>query len=188
MRDANPALGEYAFDRFVVQPAHRQLLVDGQPARLGARAFDLLLALVERRDRLVSKNELLDLVWPNQIVEENNLQVQISALRKLLGRTAIATIPGRGYRFTAGLGAAAKKEMAAAPPANGNEPRERLPLIGRGDLLRALLSLVEPHPLVAADAAFDHAKASISVYGVPRAAGMAPPLLIVVVTPPRSLP
>ena len=52
---------------------------------LGARAFDLLLALVERRDRLVTKHELLDVVWPGLVVEENNLQVQVSALRKLLG-------------------------------------------------------------------------------------------------------
>ena len=58
----------------------------------------MLLALVERRDRVVPKNELLDLVWPKLVVEENNLQVQV-ALRKLLGPHAIATIPGRGYRF-----------------------------------------------------------------------------------------
>ena len=75
-------------------------MVGGHPAPLGARAFDLLLALVERRDRTVTKNELLDLVWPGLVVEENNLQVQISTLRKVLGQDAIATIPGQGYRFT----------------------------------------------------------------------------------------
>ncbi len=90
----------YRFGRFELNPATRQLLVDDQPAPLGARAFDVLLALIERRDRLVTKNELLDLVWPGVVVEENNLQVQISALRKILGTDAIATIPGRGYRFT----------------------------------------------------------------------------------------
>lgn len=73
---------------------------DGQPLALGARAFDVLLALVERRERLVTKDELLELAWPGVVVEENNLQVQISALRKLLGPQSIATIPGRGYRFT----------------------------------------------------------------------------------------
>ena len=67
---------------------------------MGARAFDLQLALVERRDRTVAKNELLDVVWPGLVVEENNLQVQISNLRKLLGAAAITTVPGRGYRFT----------------------------------------------------------------------------------------
>ncbi|MBK7794733.1 MAG: winged helix-turn-helix domain-containing protein [Betaproteobacteria bacterium] len=90
----------YQFGRFQLRPTTRQLLVDEQPATLGARAFDLLLALIERRDRLVTKNELLELVWPGLVVEENNLQVQVSALRKLLGPDAIATVAGRGYRFT----------------------------------------------------------------------------------------
>ena len=81
------------FGRAEVRPSERQLLVDGRPVGLGARAFDVLLALVERRDRIVGKNELLDSVWPGLVVEENNLQVQISSLRKALGPQAIATIP-----------------------------------------------------------------------------------------------
>ena len=89
------------------------MLVDGQPSPLGARAFDLLLALVERRDRTVTKNELLDLVWPGLVVEENNLQVQISTLRKVLGQNAIATIPGQGYRFTL---PPADAEASSVPP------------------------------------------------------------------------
>src|SRR5258706_2997242 len=89
-----------------VRPSERELLVDGQPVAVGARAFDLLLALIERRERIVSKSELLDLVWPGLVVEENNLQVHVSALRKLLGPAVIATVPGRGYRFTALLGGA----------------------------------------------------------------------------------
>ena len=80
---------QYLFGRFALRPAQRQLLIDGQPAVLGARAFDVLLALVENRERLVSKNELLDFVWPGLVVEENNLQVHVSALRKLLGPQAI---------------------------------------------------------------------------------------------------
>ena len=90
----------YRFGRIELNPATRQLLVDKQPALLGARALDVLLALIERRDRLVTKTELLDLAWPGLVVEENNLQVQISALRKLLGADAIVTVAGRGYRFT----------------------------------------------------------------------------------------
>ena len=90
----------YRFGRFALNPATRQLLVDDRPVLLGARAFDVLLALMERRDRLVTKNELLELVWPGVVVEENNLMVQVSALRKLLGADAIATIAGRGYRFS----------------------------------------------------------------------------------------
>src|SRR5689334_4680209 len=56
--------------------------------------------LVENRDRLVTKDELFERVWPGLVVEENNLQVQISALRKVLGPQSIATISGRGYRFS----------------------------------------------------------------------------------------
>ena len=76
------------------------MLLRGQSVLLGARAFDLLLALVERRDRVVSKDELLTLVWPSLVVEENNLSVQISAVRKVFGSGAITTVFGRGYRFT----------------------------------------------------------------------------------------
>jgi TolB-like protein/Tfp pilus assembly protein PilF len=90
-----------SFDRFELRPDRRLLLMDGEPVALGSRAFDVLLVLAERRDRVVGKAELLDLVWPGLVVEENNLQVQISSLRKLLGQAVIATIPGSGYRFTA---------------------------------------------------------------------------------------
>jgi TolB-like protein len=85
---------------FEVRPAERRVLADGQPVALGARAFDLLLALIEQRERLVGKDELLARVWPGVVVEENNLTVQISSLRKVLGNAAITTVPGRGYRFT----------------------------------------------------------------------------------------
>ena len=97
---ANALSPAYRFDRFELQPAAQRLLADGEPASLGPRAFDLLVALVQRAGQLVPKAELLDLVWPGLVVEENNLQVQISALRKILGADAIATVPGRGYRFT----------------------------------------------------------------------------------------
>jgi TolB-like protein len=90
----------YRFGRFVLQPAAQRLLVDGEAVSVGPRAFDLLVALVERAGQVVSKLELLDQVWPGLVVEENNLQVQISTLRKILGPNAIATLVGRGYRFT----------------------------------------------------------------------------------------
>jgi len=89
------------FGRCEVRPAERQLLIDDVPAVLGARAFDLLLCLLANRDRVVSKEEALSSAWPGLVVEENNLSVQVSALRKVLGPTVIATIPGRGYRFSA---------------------------------------------------------------------------------------
>ena len=111
--NADPA--DHRFGRFVLRPAERQLLIDGEPAPLGARAYDLLSALVHRRDRIVGKDELLDLVWPKTVVEENTLQVHVSALRKVLGQQAITTIPGRGYRLTVEL------EHSGSPgPASSN--------------------------------------------------------------------
>jgi TolB-like protein/DNA-binding winged helix-turn-helix (wHTH) protein/Tfp pilus assembly protein PilF len=103
-----------AFGSVEIRPLERQLFVQRQPVAVGARAFDLLLALFERRDRVVSKNELLDLAWPGLVVEENNLSVQISALRKLLGATAIVTVPGRGYRLVEPA-----NEAAPVPPQRG---------------------------------------------------------------------
>lgn len=93
-------MDQLRFGRIEVRPALRQLRVDGKPVVLGSRAFDVMMALVERRDRVVSKGELMDTVWPGVVVEENNLSVQISALRRALGSDAIATVTGRGYRFT----------------------------------------------------------------------------------------
>jgi DNA-binding winged helix-turn-helix (wHTH) protein/TolB-like protein len=89
----------YRFDPFELQPAARVLLLHGAPLPVGGRAFDLLCALVERRHQVVSKTELMDLVWPGRVVEENNLTVQISALRKVLGPSAIVTVAAHGYRF-----------------------------------------------------------------------------------------
>jgi len=107
---------EYHFGRFELQPATQRLLVDGEPVTVGPRAFDLLLALVERAGQLVPKAALLDLVWPGVVVEENNLQVQVSALRKVLGADAIATVPGRGYRFTLQPEPADHPPMPLSPP------------------------------------------------------------------------
>jgi predicted ATPase len=91
------------------------------------------LALIERRDRPVTKHELFDLIWPGQVVEENNLHVHIWALRKLLGADTITTVPGRGYRF------AAEPELPAGAAARGHEH-----LMARIDTTAAATSATEP--------------------------------------------
>ncbi len=91
----------WRFDRFEVQEQDRRLLKDGQPQALGARAFDLLLVLLERPGRLVTKGELLEWVWPGLVVEENNVAAQVAALRKILGPKIISTVAGFGYRLNA---------------------------------------------------------------------------------------
>src|ERR1700758_4553487 len=89
------------FGRFRVLLRRRRLLADGVPVELGTRAFDLLVALLEAGGALVVKGELLDQVWPGIFVSEENLKVQISALRKALGadRDLVRTEAERGYRF-----------------------------------------------------------------------------------------
>ena len=91
------------FGRFECYPERRQLHADGVPVELGARAFDLLSALIEHRDRVVTKDELLKRVWQGVVVSDNNLTVQMAALRKVVGPGVIVTVPGRGYRWAAEL-------------------------------------------------------------------------------------
>src|SRR5205085_1048117 len=92
--------GCYRFGTFELQPDERRLLASGKPVRLGRHAFELLSALVENSGRLLTKDQLLERIWPKVIVEENTLQAHVSALRKALGADAIATVSGLGYRFT----------------------------------------------------------------------------------------
>jgi DNA-binding winged helix-turn-helix (wHTH) protein len=101
---SNSATGDATleFGRLRVVLRQRLLLADGVPVELGTRAFDLLLVLLEADGSLVTKEELLRRVWPGIVVSEENLKVQVSALRKALGadRDVIRTEFGRGYRFT----------------------------------------------------------------------------------------
>lgn len=114
----------YRFGRFELRPAQRSLTADGIAVPLGARAFDVLTALIERRDRVVSAAELFELVWPHLVVEENNLRQQVAAVRKLLGVRAIVTVPGRGYRFAETLETETEKE--SAPAADTVVPDQRV--------------------------------------------------------------
>jgi DNA-binding winged helix-turn-helix (wHTH) protein len=86
--------------RFQLQPAERRLLIDGRPAAITPRALDVLVALTAQPDHLVSKGELLDQVWRRLVVEEANLRVHVSALRKLLGGEVIATVSNDAARVT----------------------------------------------------------------------------------------
>jgi DNA-binding response OmpR family regulator len=117
------------FRRFRALLRARQLLVDGKPVEIGSRAFELLVVLIAARGTLVSKQEIMNRVWSTTVVEEANLRVQISELRKILGedRDIIKTIPGRGYVFAV--------EVAVEPSVAGVEsgPLSCKPLL-LGDL------------------------------------------------------
>jgi DNA-binding winged helix-turn-helix (wHTH) protein/TolB-like protein/Flp pilus assembly protein TadD len=108
----------YAFGPFLLDPRERRLLRDGQVVPLTLKAFDLLQVLVENQGHLLRKEELLARVWPDAIVEENNLTVTIAALRKALDegpadRRYIETVPRRGYRFVADFHPSAEPAQAA---------------------------------------------------------------------------
>ena len=96
----------YRFDEFDVDPANRTCLRDRAPLPISGKVYDILLAFVENPGRLLSKDELLQRIWPNEFVEEGNLARNVSTLRKALNDNGkdhkyIVTVPGHGYRFAA---------------------------------------------------------------------------------------
>src|SRR6266404_4197678 len=96
----------FAFGPFRLLAAQRLLLEGDTPVRLGSRAFDILAALVERSGEVVAKQELIARAWPQTFVEEANLKLQVSALRRALGdgqggHRYVVTVTGRGYNFVA---------------------------------------------------------------------------------------
>ena len=148
------------FGRFCVMPHRRELLVEGEPVKLGSRAFDVLVALIEGRGIVVSKDAMAR-VWPDQVVEENNLEVQIATLRALFGseRALIRTIHRRGYQFTGeiqfptenadvhlGISTASEEPEAIAPATNLPQPITEL--IGRHDDLNEIPTIVAARRLL----------------------------------------
>jgi predicted ATPase/DNA-binding winged helix-turn-helix (wHTH) protein len=151
-----PVQGSIKFAGFTVDGSDRTLWLSGRRVPLGPRAFALLAYLVASRSRPVLKSELLENVWRGVVVEENNLQVQISTLRRLLGAAAIATVPGRGYRFmlpvegddesrTTTTDAELEGERRATV---GNLPARLPPIYGRDEECAALQERLESFPLV----------------------------------------
>jgi len=135
------------FGRFTFDPNRRELRAGGRAVALGGRAFDALLALIDARGTLVSKDDLMRRIWPDRVVEENNLEAQISALRKALGidRSLIRTVAGRGYQFTGDIRAATRR--APAGPAV-DLPVPASELVGRETEIREVMALVTAHRLV----------------------------------------
>src|SRR5215475_317201 len=138
------------FGRFKVVRHRRELLVDARPVELGGRAFDTLVALIDARGTVLTKDELMSRVWPDRVVEENNLPAQIFTLRRVLGsdRNLIRTVAGRGYQFTGQV-----RTTAATAAGLPRSPVTSLPyavseLIGREVELREVTSLVAEHRLV----------------------------------------
>ncbi|MFN6994881.1 MAG: ATP-binding protein [Aquincola tertiaricarbonis] len=142
-----PPAAAYCFGPFRLLPHQRLLERDGAPLRVGARAFDLLLALVRQAGQVLSKDALMAMVWPDSVVDEGNLRVHLVALRKVLGDGKgqgryIDHVPMRGYCFVAAVQALqAAAAPAPAPAVAGGAPAD-LPaapvLIGREADIAAL--------------------------------------------------
>ena len=120
----------FSFGPFHLIPEQQLLLEREKPLRLGSRAFDILVILVERPGELVSKEELMARVWPKMFVEPSNLTVHIATLRRVLGDGRngdryLVNIPGRGYRFVAPVFTADKGtpwSLQRVPPEVANDP------------------------------------------------------------------
>jgi DNA-binding winged helix-turn-helix (wHTH) protein len=136
----------FVFGSFRLIPAQRMLLDDGKPLRLGSRALDILVTLVERAGQTIRKDQLIARTWPDTCVDEGALRVHVAALRKALGdgragKRYIANIPGRGYCLIAPV--TRDQRRPAIAPTNGAAVRGNLPapltrIVGRDDIIAAL--------------------------------------------------
>src|SRR5262249_3377633 len=137
----------YEFGDFQLDPAKRRLQrLDGTPIPLTSRVFDTLLYMVEHNDSVLDKERIMEAVWPDSIVEENNLAQAISKLRQIFGETPgshsyIVTVPGRGYRFVAEVNKRNGDMVSSVPtdstttPTSVHRPTEADPTAARDQLL-----------------------------------------------------
>jgi predicted ATPase/DNA-binding winged helix-turn-helix (wHTH) protein len=145
-----------SFGPFVLLAEERLLLEGDRPVRLGSRAFDILVFLIERAGKMVGKEELIARVWPQTFVEEANLKIQISALRRALGdgqggNRYIVTVVGRGYNFVAPIRAeepSRTRPAATLSTAKHNLPHAVTRIIGREQAVQTLISRLSRQRLV----------------------------------------
>src|SRR3954471_6821667 len=146
-----------SFGPYRLLAAQRLLLEGDRPVRLGSRAFDILAALVERPGEVVGKEEVIARAWAQTVVEDSNLKIQVSALRRALGdgqggNRFVITVPGRGYNFVAPVRREETSHVASAPPAPPttlhNLPFAATRMIGRGDAVAALVARLSRARLV----------------------------------------
>jgi predicted ATPase/DNA-binding winged helix-turn-helix (wHTH) protein len=142
-----PAVGAILFGPFRLLPSQRLLLHEGEPVRLGSRALDTLIALLDRPGTLVTKDELISRVWPDTHVDEGSLKVHVAALRRVLGDCKggaryIATDVGRGYRFVAPVRFAGdlhpSTPAAATTKCKHNLPTPMMRPVGHADIVDQL--------------------------------------------------
>lgn len=148
----------FRFRHFRLLPTHRTLLANGEEVTIGGRALDVLLTLARARGHLVSKDAIMESVWPNLVVDDNTLQFQIFSLRRALGddRDLIKTVSGRGYQLAAvvWLDVESSPDGAPGPLAAtrvarpNNIPPARSRLIGREGIVAKVADLLGARQLV----------------------------------------
>ena len=163
----------YRFGPFELQPDKRRLLREGAPISLRPRAFDLLVALVDRAGHLATKDELLERVWPTTVVEEAALHVQVSALRKVLGGDAITTVSGRGYQFTLPV-TTGNGDVSRASRSKHNLPYQLTSFVGREQEIEQLEELVATNRLVTLTGAGGAGKTRLALEVASQAIGSFP--------------
>jgi len=170
------------FGEFRLMPSTRAMTRSGMPMHLGARALDILIALVARPGEVVSKEELFEIVWPRISVEESNLRVHVAALRKALGdgtsgTRLIVSIPGRGYSFVGQV----QKIIEYAPRTATSAPiapddRHALPaplhrLIGRDAIVSEIVDVLSRQRLITIVGAGGIGKTAVALAVAERIAG-----------------
>jgi predicted ATPase/DNA-binding winged helix-turn-helix (wHTH) protein len=155
--DSSSADRVISFGTFRLFPRQRLLLDAEKSLRIGSRALDILIALIERPGELLSRDELMARVWPNTVVEEGNLKVHVAGLRRVLGDGRggiryLINVPGRGYRFVAPVAFADEAEPPALNPETTsrqhNLPVKLTRLIGRDDVINNLARQLPTHRLL----------------------------------------
>src|SRR5882724_10981954 len=147
-----------SFGPFLLLAEERLLLEGDRPLRLGGRAFDILVFLIERAGEVIGKEELIARAWPQTFVEESNLKIQVSALRRALGdgqngHRYVVTVPGRGYNFVAPVSPEEPSRVSLPPTIAPPQWRHNLPaavtrMIGREAAVAAIFSRLSRQRLV----------------------------------------
>ena len=147
----------YVFGSFQLLPAQRMLLNSGRSLRLGSRALEILITLVERAGETVSKDQLIGRVWPETVIDEGALRVHVAAVRKALGdgrqgNRFIISSPGRGYTFVApvtrGQWQKAYAPSRSQPAPSGNLPALLTRVVGRDEVIATVVSRCSQHRLL----------------------------------------
>ncbi len=174
--DVGPVDQLYSFGPFTFYLSRRLLLDGDQPVRLGSRAIDTLIVLLDKAGAIVGKDELIAKVWPGTFVEDNNIKVHISSLRRVLGdgrdgRRYIVTVAGRGYSFVEPVITTTPRQalQAPVPDMEGNLPFGIARLVGRQPVIAHVANLARDRRILTIVGPGGIGKTSVAIAAIERA-------------------